>query len=135
MNREERVRNIGQWLEEIAPQSDLFSACSLGAEREWPASGTQADSSLERSEDSLARAYLAANLSARSIPLKEFMDDFEKRILASCLRLTQGNQKNVAAVLSIKPTSLHEKLRRYGIHPRQRSLGASLRPAGAEEIA
>ncbi|MCU0236143.1 MAG: hypothetical protein MUC72_03555 [Acidobacteria bacterium] len=135
MDREERVRHIGQWLEEVATQSDLVRGCTLGPEREWPGSDRQAELSLERIGDALARAYLAANLSSRNIPLKEFMDDFEKRILASCLRLTQGNQKNVAAVLSIKPTSLHEKLRRYGIHPRQRSLGASLRPAGAEEIA
>jgi DNA-binding NtrC family response regulator len=61
------------------------------------------------------------------------MDDFEKRILVSCLRLAQGNQKNVAAVLSLKPTSLFEKLRKHGINPRRAQPRQAL--AAAKEIA
>ena len=45
---------------------------------------------------SLVSAYLAANLNSRGIPLKEFMDSFEKQILLACLRLTQGHQRNAA---------------------------------------
>ena len=121
MNREDRVRHIGQWLEEVSPHAISIRTCTQGplAERNWPVNDTQPDMSLERIEASLAQAYLAANLRSRNIPLKEFMDDFEKRILVSCLRLAQGNQKNVAAVLSLKPTSLFEKLRKHGISPRR----------------
>lgn len=137
MNREDRVRHIGQWLEEVSPHRDLIRTCTQGplAERNWPVNDTQPDMSLEKNEASLAHAYLAANLRSRNIPLKAFMDDFEKRILVSCLRLTQGNQKNVAAMLSLKPTSLFAKLRKHGISPRREKPREALATAAAEEIA
>lgn len=137
MNREDRVRYMGQWLEEVSPHGDGNRACaqSPAPERRWPGNDTQPDISLERIADSLAHAYLVANLRSRNIPLKEFMDDFEKRILVSCLRLAQGNQKNVAAVLSLKPTSLFEKLRKHGISRRRERPGEALATPDAEEIA
>jgi DNA-binding NtrC family response regulator len=124
MDREDRIRNIGQWLEEVFPQHGMIRSCSQDSQPGLP---------LESIEESLAQAYLAANLRSRNIPLKEFMDDFEKRILVSCLRLAQGNQKNVAAVLSLKPTSLFEKLRKHGINPRRAQPRQAL--AAAKEIA
>ena len=137
MEREDRVRHIGQWLDEVSPLGGFTGVRTLGAPSLWdqcrPGNSVQPDLYLERIGEALAQAYLAANLRSGSIPLKEFMDDFEKRILVSCLRLAQGNQKNVAAVLSLKPTSLFEKLRKHGINPRRARPRQAL--AAAKEIA
>lgn len=70
---------------------------------------------LERMKESLASAFLAANLDIQNLPLKAFLDSFEKNILLACLRLTQGNQRDAAALLGLKPTALFEKMRKHGI--------------------
>ena len=70
---------------------------------------------LEKIKESLVIAYLIANMEFRCIPLKSFLDGCEKKILLACLNLTQGNQKNAATVLSLKPTALFEKMRKHGI--------------------
>jgi DNA-binding NtrC family response regulator len=73
----------------------------------------------------MAQAYLAANLNLQNIPLKAFLDGFEKKILLSSLRLSNGNQRHAAAMLGIKPTALFEKMRKYGIRTRRgKSTGA-----------
>jgi DNA-binding NtrC family response regulator len=82
----------------------------------------QAIISLEKVKESLVFAYLVANLNFKTLPLKTFMDSFEKKILLACLRLTGGNQKNAAAVMGIKPTVLFEKMRKHGISRRQLQL-------------
>lgn len=73
----------------------------------------------KKTAQSLIRAYLAANLDFKDIPLKQFMDDCEKKILLDCLRLNRGSQKNTAALLGLKPTALFEKIRKHGIDIRQ----------------
>ena len=78
--------------------------------------------SLEKATKSLALAYLVANMNFKHIPLKEFMDAFEKKILLACLRLTHRNQKDAAALLSLKPTALIEKMRKHGIRGRRKKL-------------
>ena len=78
--------------------------------------------SLQKATKSLALAYLVANMNFKHIPLKEFMDAFEKKILLACLRLTRRNQKDAAALLSLKPTALIEKMRKHGIHGRRKKL-------------
>jgi DNA-binding NtrC family response regulator len=86
--------------------------------------------SLEKIKESLVFAYLIANLNFRNLPLKAFMDGFEKKILLTCLGMTGGNQKNAATVMGIKPTVLFEKMRKHGISRQQLKLsgarGASL---------
>ena len=78
--------------------------------------------SLEKATKSLALAYLVANMNFKHIPLKEFMDAFEKKILLACLRLTRRNQKDAAAMLRLKPTALIEKMRKHGIQGRRKKL-------------
>ncbi|MFH2107320.1 MAG: helix-turn-helix domain-containing protein [Chrysiogenia bacterium] len=78
--------------------------------------------SLQKATKSLALAYLVANMNLKHIPLKEFMDAFEKKILLACLRLTRRNQKDAAALLSLKPTALIEKMRKHGIQGRRKKL-------------
>jgi len=90
------------------PAAPAQTACTDWAE-------TEAMRALEKTRASLALAYLNANLNVECVPLKSFLDECEKKILLAGLRLTQGNQKNAALLLGIKPTALFEKLRKHGI--------------------
>lgn len=95
----------------------------------------QAVKSLNEVMESLVSTYLAANMNFKGIPLKEFMDSCEKQILLSCLRLTQGHQRNAAAILGLKSTALFEKMRKHCINGRQLKLAPRLRavpPMAAE---
>jgi DNA-binding NtrC family response regulator len=85
--------------------------------------------SLEETMESLVSAYLAANLNFRGIPLKEFMDNFEKQVLLAGLGLTQGHQRNAAAILGLKATALFEKMRKHGLNGRQLKLQRKLSAA------
>lgn len=78
--------------------------------------------SLEDAMEALVTSYLLASLNSRCTPLKEFMDEFEKRILRACLTLTQGHQRNAAAILGVKYTALFEKMRKHCINGRQMKL-------------
>lgn len=90
---------------------------------------------LTRTTETLVSAYLDVNVNVKSIQLKEFMDDLEKNILLSSLRLTQGSQRKAAALLSLKPTALFEKMRKHGINARQIKLMEKLRPHPFKESA
>lgn len=94
----------------------------------WKSQGgaAQAARSLENITESLVSAYLAASIGTRSVPLKEFMDGFEKAILLACLRLTLGNQKDASAILGIKPTAMFEKMRKHCINGRRMKLSKKL---------
>ena len=91
-----------------------------------PGGAAQAARSLESISESLVSAYLAASMGPRSVPLKEFMDGFEKAILLACLRLTLGNQKDASAILGIKPTAMFEKMRKHCINGRRMKLSEKL---------
>ncbi len=82
----------------------------------------QTKKSLAQIHESLVIAYLAANLNFRQIPLKEFMDNFEKKILLASLHQTNGSQKKAAVMLSLKPTALFEKMRKHGLSGRRKKL-------------
>ncbi len=82
--------------------------------------------SLAKTTESLVFAYLAANLNSKSIPLREFMDGFEEKILHACLRLTYFNQKNAATLMHLKPTTLFAKMRKCGICGRRMKLSRRL---------
>jgi DNA-binding NtrC family response regulator len=86
----------------------------------------QAARSLASISESLVSAYLAASMGPRSVPLKEFMDGFEKAILLACLRLTLGNQKDASTILGIKPTAMFEKMRKHCINGRRMKLSEKL---------
>jgi DNA-binding NtrC family response regulator len=130
MNTKERENQIGPELEEFRAKSDFVSDYAGVLMRPqirkslW--SDPQAAKSLERATESMASAYLTANLNFRDIPLKEFMDGFEKKILLACLSLTRGHQKDAAAVLGLKPTALFEKMRKHCINGRRKKLSAKL---------
>jgi transcriptional regulator of acetoin/glycerol metabolism len=55
----------------------------------------------------------------RPILLKELMDRIEKDIIIRSLRMADGNQKQAAGILGVKYTTLHEKLKKFGIRFRK----------------
>ena len=82
----------------------------------------QTEKSLAKIHESLVIAYLDTNLNFSQIPLKEFLDNFEKKILLASLHQTNGNQKKAATMLSLKPTALFEKMRKHGIRGRRKKM-------------
>ena len=52
----------------------------------------------------------------RPILLKDLMDRIEKDLIVRSLRMAGGNQKQAAGILGVKYTTLHEKLKKFGIH-------------------
>jgi DNA-binding NtrC family response regulator len=119
MNQKTRMFSAGQELKAVAVASEFAERFTRVPEpppaRNSAWAGPEAIPALEKIKVSLVFAYLNSNLNLASIPLKSFMDEFEKKILLACLRLTKGNQKNAAALLSLKPTALFEKMRKHGI--------------------
>ena len=53
------------------------------------------------------------------ILLKEVLEGLEKRIIVRSLGMAGGNRKEAAGMLGLKYTTLHEKLRKFGIRPRK----------------
>jgi DNA-binding NtrC family response regulator len=63
-------------------------------------------SSLEQKKAEVGRANL---------DLSEEVRDFEADLIRCALVKTDGHQAQAARLLNIKPTTLHEKMKRYGI--------------------
>jgi transcriptional regulator with GAF, ATPase, and Fis domain len=51
------------------------------------------------------------------INLHEEVRQFEMRLIRQALEETNGNQTSAANLLGLKLTTLHEKIKRYGIDP------------------
>jgi DNA-binding NtrC family response regulator len=51
----------------------------------------------------------------RKICLKDFLSRVELRLIIYSLNKTNGNQREAARMLGIKPTTLNEKLKRYRV--------------------
>ena len=52
---------------------------------------------------------------SEDIPLRDRVGIYEKEIILSALKRTGGNQKKAAELLDVNPTTLSEKLKRFGI--------------------
>jgi transcriptional regulator with PAS, ATPase and Fis domain len=52
---------------------------------------------------------------AEDLPLKDRIGIYEKEIILAALKKTGGNQKKAAELLDVNPTTLSEKLKRFGI--------------------
>ena len=50
-----------------------------------------------------------------SAPLKEMVGEFQKRLILRALEQSDWVQKDAAALLDVKPTTLNEMIKRYGI--------------------
>jgi two-component system response regulator HydG len=47
--------------------------------------------------------------------LKALVEAYERELIESALRETEGNQRRAAASLGLLPTTLHEKMKRLGL--------------------
>jgi DNA-binding NtrC family response regulator len=115
----------GNSWERHAAMPDLADPVPQALEPSAARAGHEPLQALEKMKESLTFAYLAANLDIKNLPLKAFLDGFEKNILLACLRLTHGNQRDAAALLSLKPTALFEKMRKHGIRSQRGKLAGS----------
>lgn len=98
-------------------------------------SDPRVEHSLDKIMEALVFAYITTNLRFKGIPLKTLFAEFEKNIILAALRLTNGNQKDAAAMLFLKPTALFEKMRKHGINSKQVKLTRQLYGAAAERLA
>lgn len=53
--------------------------------------------------------------SFKSSTMKDFMEEFERRLIIHTLFKTNGNRKQAASLLGIKYTTLHEKIKKFKI--------------------
>ena len=60
-------------------------------------------------------------------PLKEMVEDYERKIVVMALELSHWNQRRAASSLGLLPSTLSEKMKRFGL---RRS-----RDEGAEQVA
>ena len=50
------------------------------------------------------------------INFKEVIDEFENTLITQALRITEGNKKAAASILTLKRTTLLEKIKKKGLH-------------------
>lgn len=48
-------------------------------------------------------------------PLKEMVEDYERKIVLMALELSQWNQRRAASSLGLLPSTLSEKMKRFGL--------------------
>jgi len=95
--------------------------------QDWTAvKSLQATPALDSRADELLSTYLDSLLNSPGVPLKDFMWDLEREIIQTSLNMTRGHQKNAAAILGIKPTTLFQKMLKFAINPRRMKLMAKL---------
>ena len=60
-------------------------------------------------------SYSAVVLPANGLPFKEAVSDFERQLIVKALQTAGGVQKRAAELLQVKPTTLHEMMKRLNI--------------------
>jgi DNA-binding NtrC family response regulator len=63
----------------------------------------------------MAQERVAPAVQAEPESLKQRVAAFERRLIQEALWLAGGNQRRAAAALGCLPTTLNEKMRRYGL--------------------
>lgn len=48
-------------------------------------------------------------------PLKEMVDDYERKLVLMALELSHWNQRRAASSLGLLPSTLSEKMKRFGL--------------------
>ena len=65
------------------------------------------------------RAELPVRLPENGSTYKDLVEDYERRLVRTALRRTGGVQKRAAELLRMKPTTLHEIIKRLEIQSRE----------------
>jgi two-component system response regulator HydG len=47
--------------------------------------------------------------------LKDLVEAYERHVIEEALRAASGNQRRAARALGVLPTTLHEKMKRFGL--------------------
>jgi DNA-binding NtrC family response regulator len=68
-----------------------------------------------RRETKMAQELVAGTVPVEPESLKQRVAAFERRLIQEALWLAGGNQRQAAAALGCLPTTLNEKMRRYGL--------------------
>jgi len=63
------------------------------------------------------------DMPADGIPFRKIIEDMESRLIVRALEVSGGVQKRAAELLQVKPTTLNEMIKRYGIPTRRSRLG------------
>jgi DNA-binding NtrC family response regulator len=100
-----------------------------------PGTSPDPEKILAQALQSVIDSYLGACADGRDVPLKEFMNDLEKKILLACLHLTRGSQRDAADLLGLRPTALFEKMRKHYINGRRIKLLGKLTNGGQHAFA
>jgi hypothetical protein len=61
-------------------------------------------------------AETALTMDAPGRDLKTLMDEYERQLIVAALGASGGQQNRAASMLGVLPTTLHEKMKRLGIH-------------------
>lgn len=73
--------------------------------------------------DELVKKFLLRNCTDCNVPLKCFMEEFEKELISRALNISGGNQRVASFVLGLKPTTLNEKIRKFKISENRKIRG------------
>ena len=63
------------------------------------------------------------DMPAEGIPFRKIIEEMESRLIIRALEVSGGVQKRAAELLQVKPTTLNEMIKRYGIPTRRSRLG------------
>lgn len=83
------------------------------APRRAPGNGRKCEPELERAVDALL--LLMERRSDTRIGLKTLLESFERNLIARALHESRGSQIKAARFLSLKATTLNQKIKRYGL--------------------
>lgn len=72
-----------------------------------------------KSEQDVLMFFLDYFCVRREIPFRKLLEQMERALLVRILSEMNGNQKETAEILSIKYTTLNEKIKRYRINYRK----------------
>ena len=101
----------------------------------WPGNVRELENAIERAvvlappngtiDFDLIREYIepasfeaaapAMTVPPEGLPMKDVVQEFQKQLIIDALRKTQWVQKEAARLLDVKPTTLNEMIKRYGI--------------------
>ncbi len=116
-------------LHDIAP-----GAMALLMDHPWPGNVRELENVIERAvvlstgpvldvellpasvrQPSTAAAAPATNLPSNGLSLKEAVSEYERQLIVKALQMSGGVQKRAAEMLQVKPTTLHEMMKRLSI--------------------